>query len=312
MDQINLKSFVAKLNDTCRRTLEAAAGLCLSRTNYNVEIEHWLLKLLEAPNTDLAALLRQFEIDPSRLSRDLTRVVDGFKTGNARTPALSPNIISLVREAWVTASIEFGSMRIRSAHLLCALLSDKSLGMVAYSASSEFEKINTDALHKDLLNIVANTDEAATDYAATADMTPGAPGQPLPPGGATKTPSLDQFTINLTERARRGGNRSGAGPRSRNPPDRRHPHPAATEQPHHDRRGRRGQDRRRRRIRHPDRRGRRAAGAKECRHPNPRPRAVAGGGPASRENSRTGSSRSSTRSSDPRNRSSSSSTRPTP
>ena len=57
MDQINLKSFVAKLNDTSRRTLEAAAGLCLSRTNYNVEIEHWLLKLLETPNTDLAALL---------------------------------------------------------------------------------------------------------------------------------------------------------------------------------------------------------------------------------------------------------------
>ena len=204
MEQVNLKSFVAKLNDTCRRELEAAAGLCLSRTNYNVEIEHWLLKLLETPNTDIAALLRQFEIDPSRLGRDLTRVIDGFKTGNARTPALSPNIISLVREAWVVASIEYGSMRIRSAHLLCALLSDKSLGMVAYSASSEFEKINTEVLHKDLLTIVANTDEADSEYAIASDMASGAPGQPLPPGGATKTPSLDQFTINLTERARRG------------------------------------------------------------------------------------------------------------
>jgi type VI secretion system protein VasG len=49
MPGVNLKSLVGKLNDTCRSALEAAAGLCLSRTNYNVEIEHWLLKLLEKP-----------------------------------------------------------------------------------------------------------------------------------------------------------------------------------------------------------------------------------------------------------------------
>ena len=54
MATVNLKELVGKLNDTCRRSLEGAAGLCLSRTNYNVEIEHWLLKLLELPNTDLA------------------------------------------------------------------------------------------------------------------------------------------------------------------------------------------------------------------------------------------------------------------
>jgi type VI secretion system protein VasG len=204
VDQINLKSFVAKLNDTSRRALEAAAGLCLSRTNYNVEIEHWLLKLLETPNTDLAALLRHFEIDPSRLARDLTRVIDGFKTGNSRTPSLSPNIVSLIREAWVIASIEFGSPRIRSAYLLCALLSEKSLGMVAYGASSEFEKIDTAALHRDLRDVVAKTDEADSEYAATVEPATGQPGQPLPPGGPTKTPALDQFTVNLTDRARRG------------------------------------------------------------------------------------------------------------
>jgi type VI secretion system protein VasG len=60
MPHLNLKQLVGKLNDTCRRALEGAAGLCMSRTNYNVEIEHWLLKLLEVPNTDLAAILRGF------------------------------------------------------------------------------------------------------------------------------------------------------------------------------------------------------------------------------------------------------------
>ena len=88
MATVNLKELVGRLNDTCRRGLEGAAGLCLSRTNYNVEIEHWLLKLLETPNTDLAAILRAFEAESSRLIADLTRDVDRLKTGNARPPAI--------------------------------------------------------------------------------------------------------------------------------------------------------------------------------------------------------------------------------
>ena len=141
MAQVNLKELVGKLNDTCRRTLEAAAGLCLSRTNYNVEIEHWLLKLLETPRTDFAAILRHFEIDPSRLTADLTRVVDKFKTGNSRPPALSPNVVELAREAWLAGSIDFGERATRSGHVICALLSDESLARVAAGASREFEKI---------------------------------------------------------------------------------------------------------------------------------------------------------------------------
>ena len=51
-------SLIKKLNKTCLDALQGAAGLCLSRTNPSVEIEHWLLKLAEAPNTDLNRLFR--------------------------------------------------------------------------------------------------------------------------------------------------------------------------------------------------------------------------------------------------------------
>ena len=57
MASVDLKSLVGKLNEPCRRALEAAAGLTLSRTHYNVEIEHWLIKLLEAGGTDLDRIL---------------------------------------------------------------------------------------------------------------------------------------------------------------------------------------------------------------------------------------------------------------
>ena len=80
-------ALIKKLNKTCLDALEAAAGLCLSRTNSNVEIEHWLLKLLEAPDTDLTPPLPPLRGRPvARCQRDLTRAIDQFKTGNARTP----------------------------------------------------------------------------------------------------------------------------------------------------------------------------------------------------------------------------------
>ncbi|MFT7535289.1 MAG: type VI secretion system protein VasG, partial [Hyphomicrobiaceae bacterium] len=75
MSTLNLRSLVAHLNDSCRRSLEGAAGLCLSRTQYNVEVEHWLLKILETPDSDLVLALRHFEIDPARVEAGLTRAL---------------------------------------------------------------------------------------------------------------------------------------------------------------------------------------------------------------------------------------------
>ena len=92
----NLKSLIGRLNDTCRNALEGAAGLCLSRTNYDVDVEHLLVKLGETPDTDFHRILRRFEIDESRLAKDLVRSLDRLKTGNSRTPALSPRLPKLV------------------------------------------------------------------------------------------------------------------------------------------------------------------------------------------------------------------------
>ena len=54
------------------------------------------------------------EIDASRVSRDLTRELDRLKTGNARAPELSAEVLDLMREGWTLASLEFNSGRVRS------------------------------------------------------------------------------------------------------------------------------------------------------------------------------------------------------
>lgn len=198
---INLKSLIGKLNDTTRRALEGAAGLCLSRTNYNVEVEHWLMKLLEATDTDLSKLLRYYEVDPSRLNRELTKAVDRLKTGNSRPPSLSPMIVDLVKHAWVLASIEYGVPAIRSGHLLVALLVQDDLARLVRDISPELAKISAEAIKREFRDISAGSCEDSTATLSSSGEA-GPVGAGGIPGG--KTPSLDQFTIDLTARARAG------------------------------------------------------------------------------------------------------------
>lgn len=200
MASLNLKSLVAKLNPLCRQTLESAAGLCLSRTNYNVEIEHWFLKFTERTDGDLESIVSAYELNMSRLIADLQKAMDRFKTGNARPPALSQSVVDLMREAWLLASVEFGAEQIRSGHLLLALLGSDSLSRSVIGNSPELEKIAYDSLLKSL------TETCKDSIESTIESQPGSAAEPSQrkPGAPSKTPSLDQFTIDLTERARGG------------------------------------------------------------------------------------------------------------
>ncbi|MEN6320474.1 MAG: type VI secretion system ATPase TssH [Syntrophaceae bacterium] len=199
MSKPNIKSLIGKLNETCRKALESAAGLCLSQTHYEVDIEHFLIKLLEMPDTDLQKILRHFEINETRLVNDLTRALEGFKRGNARTPALSPQIPAMVQDAWLIASIDQQTPLIRSGHIILALIgSDKMLPMLL-SSSGEFKKISIETLNKHFMDIISGSREES-EVAATAGMAPvSAAGIP-----AKGTKALDQFTINLTDKARKG------------------------------------------------------------------------------------------------------------
>lgn len=203
MLNVDLQSLVGRLNQQCRSALEGAVGLTLSRTHYNVEIEHWLTKLVEATDNDVAAILRHFDIDAGRLSADLTKVLDRLKTGNSRSPALAPNIVKLIREAWIFGSLQCQESAVRSGHLMVALLGEDSLAALARDASSQFAKINAETLRTSFGKIVGDSSESGgTALAGTgtpSSMNPAA-GAPSGVGGS----ALEQYTINLTAKAREG------------------------------------------------------------------------------------------------------------
>ena len=197
---VDLKALIAKLNITCRNSLEAAAGLCMSRTNYNVEIEHLLIKLIETQDSDVQKIMRHFEVNEARLISDITRTLDRLKTGNTRTPALAPQLPALIQEAWLLASIEGGASKVRSGHLTLALLADRDLARLAFDISSEFNLISVEALKKNLAKITAGTVE--DKESSTSDKQSAGNGATSVTGGTTR--ALDQYTIDLTAKARRG------------------------------------------------------------------------------------------------------------
>jgi type VI secretion system protein VasG len=199
----NWKFFFGKVNQTTRDALEAAVGLCASRTHYEVEVEHYLMKLLDETDSDLQHILKHFGVDKSRLATELTRSLDRMKTGNGRGPVLSQMLVHMLTEAWLLGSVDYNAGQIRSAFTILALFSNDDLTRIVRDVSKELQKIQPDALRQNLVQIVAGSHEESITAAAEE---PGAatagPGQPRAGGG--KTPNLDQYTVNLTERAKGG------------------------------------------------------------------------------------------------------------
>jgi type VI secretion system protein VasG len=199
---LNLKSLIGKLDDATRSALEAAAGLCVSRTHYDIEIEHYLLKAIDSADNDIAFILKQYGVDKSRLTTELQRSLDRVKTGNARSPAFSPYLVKMLTEAWTIATIEYDARQIRTGFTLLALLSTDDLARLMRDVSKELHLIPVEALRTDFFNVTAKSKEESEPFAPAASA-PGK-GEAPRPAGSGKTPHLDQYTVNLTANAKAG------------------------------------------------------------------------------------------------------------
>ncbi len=208
---INLKTLIGKLNDTSRTAATRAASICVGLGQFEVDLEHVFLALLEQPRSDFVILARHSGISPQMLEADLQAEVARLKTGNTRTPVFSARLPKLFENAWLIASLDIQAGRqtsIRSGHLLQALLTDSELSQLAYRGSKLFNKFNVDEIKHKLVELTAGSQEAAP-VAASADSAGSSDEGADPVGelagqGASKTPALDQFTTNLTQRARDG------------------------------------------------------------------------------------------------------------
>jgi type VI secretion system protein VasG len=200
----NLKSLIGKLNDTSRRALEAAAGLCVARTHYDIEIEHYLLKALDGTDNDVAAILNHFGVNRSRLTAELERSLDNLKSGNARSPTFSPTVVKMLTEAWTVASIEYNAGKVRTGFTLLALLGNEELERVVRDVSKELRLIPAEGLRNAFHDIVGTSNEGESTLGSSGSESTAAGSNSASAAGKGKTPNLDQFTVNMTANAKAG------------------------------------------------------------------------------------------------------------
>jgi type VI secretion system protein VasG len=212
--EIDIRTLLSKLNPECKRAMGHAAELCVKQTQYNVELEHLLFTLLEERVPDFVLLLQRFGIGESAVTAQLQRSMDGFKRGNGRTPALSPHFMPLFQEAWLLSSMLLGSQQVRSGTVLLAMLEVDSLRGMLIETAPELLKIPRDQLKKELPALLAGSSEdggtvlppSAVPTSGPAAAAPSQPAgsMPTPQAAGGATPSLDQYTVDMTALARAG------------------------------------------------------------------------------------------------------------
>lgn len=193
MITVDIKSLLTRLNPYCTRSLEAAAGLCVSRAHYEVTVEHVLAKLLEEPQSDLPLIFRQFDLDPGRVKKGVDQSLEEFRTGNASKPVFSPVLLDWCQEAWLIASIDLTENRIRSGALLLAFLA-KPTQFATGRYVDLLRSISRDALLARFWNIVKGSVEQPSP-GEEREREEGPPGE---------TTALGRFCADFTEKAGAG------------------------------------------------------------------------------------------------------------
>ncbi|HVZ43831.1 MAG TPA: type VI secretion system ATPase TssH [Ramlibacter sp.] len=209
--EIDIRTLLGRLNPECKKALNAAAELCVQQTHYNVEVEHLLFRLCEAPAPDLSLIFGQYEVKGDDVLKQLQQAMDRFKRGNGRTPSFSPNLGPLLQEAWLLSSMLLGEQQVRSGTVMLALLEVDSLRGLLLESAPSLLNIPRETLRKQLPDVLATSPEdaggsarASSPSAASASGATAAKQMPSMRRGALNTPSLDQYTVDLTQLARDG------------------------------------------------------------------------------------------------------------
>ena len=209
MADISRVALFGKLNALAYKAIESATVFCKLRGNPYVELVHWFHQILQQPDgSDLHSIARGFELDPSRLARDLTDALDRLPRGASSISDLSAHIEDATQRAWVWSTLKFGAAQIRTGHLLVAALKTPDLKNSLAAMSREFAKVKIDALVEEFAQITASSPEeslVANDGSSLAShASPGEFSGAMPPAQMGKQEGLKRFTVDLTEQARQG------------------------------------------------------------------------------------------------------------
>src|SRR5271166_6087348 len=207
MAEIKRSILFGKLNPIAYKAVESATIFCKMRGNPYVELVHWLNQIFQLADSDLHKIIRHFGLNNSRLATDLTTALDKLPRGATSISDFSPHLEEAVERGWLFGSLLFGENRVRTGHVVVALLKTPSLRNVFLSLSKEFSNIKLETLTDNFVKVTGGSPEeslGSADQAGAAGVAPGETSGAMAPAAMGKQEALKQFSVDLTERARNG------------------------------------------------------------------------------------------------------------
>lgn len=185
MTSLSLTALVERLSSDAKSSLEQAAALASSRTHHSIEMTHWLVSILQQQGSTIQTLSEHFDLNVFKLEDDIQKSLEKLKTGCQTVPGLSAHTVTILKSAWMASSIDFSDEQIDIVHLVYALLNDDTLFAVSSAFGNELDKVTPETL----LQFWKSEERSVAEKAPTQKAS---------------TKSLDQFTIDLTEQAKKG------------------------------------------------------------------------------------------------------------
>ncbi|WP_133140097.1 type VI secretion system ATPase TssH [Legionella genomosp. 1] len=192
---VNLKALLERLNDYTALTLEQSVNLCMQKTHREVTIDHWLSELLSNPRSDISLILEQQALVPDSIRFDIHSGIDKLKQGHRGKPSFSVSLFDWMQDAWLIATLEQKVEKIRSSSLLFALIK-KHNHYPTHIGNEIFELLPLESLMSHW--------QADTMESVERDISQLGSNAESPENQSRLGESLQQFCINLTEKARTG------------------------------------------------------------------------------------------------------------
>ncbi|MBW9265780.1 MAG: type VI secretion system ATPase TssH [Candidatus Thiodiazotropha sp. (ex. Lucinisca nassula)] len=208
MSEINRAALFGKLNSLGYKAIESATVFCKMRGNPYVELVHWFHQILQLQDSDIHRIIKQFNIDPSHLAKDITETLDALPRGSTSISDLSSHVEEATERGWVYGTLMFGESQVRTGYLIIGILKTNSLRNALMRISDQFKKLSIDTLTDRFNEVVEGSPEQALrsndGFQVGGGAAPGEASDAIAPAQMGKQQALHQFSVDLTERARNG------------------------------------------------------------------------------------------------------------
>ena len=208
MTEISRVALFGKLNPLAYRAIDSATVFCKMRGNPYVELVHWIHQILQLQDSDLHHIIKKFALDPARLVRDMTEALERLPRGSTSVTDLSSHVEEAVERGWVFGTLMFGESQVRTGHLMVGILKTSTLRNALMGISRDFDKVKVETLTDGFMDITGTSPEegmkARDGFQSTGGAAPGESSGAIPAAQLGKQEALKRFTIDLTDKARKG------------------------------------------------------------------------------------------------------------